>query len=244
MKSTGRQWHAPVWAWMGYLPLMVLLLSLGGWQAQRGLAKQELAEAEAATLTPVAWHPQLEAKLAPAVLAELRGHYLEGQWLLLDNQTFERRPGYHLWGLFAAETEAGIAPVLVNRGWVPLHREREAIPNYPFPPGRQTLQGLWRPLPRAGMAVAMSTDCTKVDLPVILQYPRIETLRCISGLDVADGVFLLSPEADDPLGRRQWSLTAGVPATRHFGYSAQWFTFGLVLTYFFISLNFRKTAHD
>lgn len=242
--GTGRQWRAPAWAWSGYLLIMALLLSLGSWQAKRGLAKQDLAEAESATLSPVLWQPGLQAQWVPAVHAELRGHYQQGQWLLLDNQTFERRPGYHLWGLFAAETETGTATVLVNRGWVPLHRERDAIPDYPFPSGTQTLEGLWRPLPKAGIALATSTACTKVDLPVIVQYPSIETLRCISGLDVADGVFLLSPEADDPLARRQWSLTAGVPATRHFGYSAQWFTFALVLSYFFVTLNFRKSTHE
>lgn len=245
MKGTSRHWRAPWWAWSGYLPLIALLSALGLWQAQRGLAKQALAAAETRVSAAVPWQADLEARWAPAVLAEVRGHYLPGRWLLLDNQTAQRRPGYHLWGLFEAETaDGGAAVLLVSRGWVPLHREREALPHYPFPEGRQTLQGYWRPLPRAGLPLRPATDCREAVLPMIVQYPTIDTLRCLTGTALADGVLLLLPDAGDPVGLRAWSLTAGVPATRHFGYAAQWFTFALVLTYFFVTLNFRTRPHD
>lgn len=244
VKGTSRHWRAPLWAWAGYLPLIALLSALGVWQAQRGLAKQRLAEAETVQTEVLPWHPNLQARLAPAVLAEVRGRYLPGRWLLLDNQTAQRRPGYHLWGLFEAETVDGAALLLVNRGWVPLHRERETLPDYPFPQGRQTLQGYWRPLPRPGLSTAPPDECRSSNLPMIVQYPVIETLRCLTDGALANGVLLLLPDAEDPVGLRDWSLTAGVPATRHFGYAAQWFTFALVLTYFFVTLNFRIKTHD
>lgn len=246
MKSTSlrRRWRPPLWAWAGYLALIALLATLGVWQAQRGLAKQVLAEAETVTGDAVPWQPGLAAQLVPTVLAEVQGRYLPGQWLLLDNQTFERRPGYHLWGLFEAEAPAGRGLLVVSRGWVPLHLERETLPDYPVPPGRQTLQGYWRPLPRAGLSAAAPAACERAELPMIVQYPAIERLRCLTGEPVVDGVLLLLPDAADPFGRREWSLTAGVPATRHFGYAAQWFTFALVLTYFFVILNFRTLPHE
>lgn len=236
-----REWRPPLWAWAGYLPLIALLATLGVWQAQRGLSKQALAAAEAATPDAVPWQPQLPARLAPTVLAEVQGRYLPGHWLLLDNQTFNRRPGYHLWSLF--ESESG-ARLVVNRGWVPLHRERDQLPDFPAPEGRQTLLGYWRPLPQAGWPTPPPADCRPAALPLIVQYPDIRTLRCLTGEALADGVLLLLADPEDGLGEREWSLTAGVPATRHFGYAAQWFTFALVLTYFFVTLNFRTRSHD
>jgi surfeit locus 1 family protein len=238
---THRAWRAPFWAWAGYLPLIALLATLGVWQAQRGLGKQVLAEAEAATPEAVTWQPSLPARLAPTVLAEVQGRYLPGRWLLLDNQTFNRRPGYHLWSLF--ESDSG-ASLVVNRGWVPLHRERDRLPEFVFPSEPQTLRGYWRPLPQAGWSTSPPAACTAATLPIIVQYPDIQTLRCITGEPLAEGVLLLLPDPQDPIGQREWSLTAGVPATRHFGYAAQWFTFALVLTYFFVTLNFRTRSHD
>lgn len=237
---TGRRFRPPLWAWLGYVPLMALLLALGSWQWQRGTAKLELdADARTPPVT-VPWTSDLRSQLTPAVRARVTGHYRAQSNLLLDNQTHERRPGYHLWSVVV--TDAG-EHVVVSRGWVPLHLERDVIPSYPAPSGPQILTGVWRPLPRPGMTPALPDCQAPAALPVIVQYPQIETLRCFLGLSVADGVLLLDPQSDD-IGVRDWSLTAGVPATRHFGYAAQWWVFALVLTFFFVSLNLRKAAHE
>ena len=72
-------------------------------------------------------------------------------------------------------------------------------------------------------------------------YPTAATLGCLLDASVADGVLLLDPDDRHP-GVRAWSLTAAVPATRHFGYAAQWFMFAAVLTFFFVTLNLRVKA--
>ena len=76
--------------------------------------------------------------------------------------------------------------------------------------------------------------------PLIVQYPDIATLRCLTGLPLADGIVLQDPAAGDALVR-DWTVGQAVPPTRHFGYAAQWFMFALVLSYFFVRLNLRNS---
>lgn len=230
-----RRFRPPLWAWLGYLPLMALLVSLGSWQLNRGLTKAGLdSDAEQAPVTRD-WEAGMPPQITPPLSVRVRGRYRETPILLLDNQSYSRRPGLHLWHVF--EPEQGPLMV-VNQGWLPWHGGRGLLPALPPVPNDGEVVGLWRPLPRAGIALAQAACLPAGDEPLLVLYPTAETLACLTGELVADGMLLLNPDDGHP-GVRAWSLTEAVPATRHFGYAAQWFMFGAVLSFFFIGLNLR-----
>lgn len=235
-----RRFRPPLWAWAAYVPLMALLLSLSAWQLQRGLVKQRLADEEARPPETVEWQPTLATGISPPVRARLEGRYHPGIWLLLDNQSHARKPGHHLIGF--VETEEGYW-LAVNRGWVPLVRERNHLPPYQMPEGWVQLEGLWRPLPTAGLR-ALSECPEKPSAPALVHYPDRAMLACLTGLPVADGLLYLDPDPADPLGVRDWSLVRAIPASRHFGYAAQWAVFALVLSTFFVLLNLRASSDE
>lgn len=234
-----RSFRPPRWSWLGYLPLMALLLSLGGWQLNRGLTKVALDEDAAAPQVMQPWSETLVPQITPPLPVRMRGEYRSAPLLLLDNQSHDRRPGVHIWAVF--QPDQGPL-VVVNQGWMPWNGGRDALPDLPpLPTGAQTLEGLWRPLPRAGIALAQAECSPVTQSPALVLYPTAATLGCLLDAPVADGVLLLDPDDRHP-GVRAWSLTAAVPATRHFGYAAQWFMFAAVLTFFFVTLNLRVKA--
>lgn len=230
-----RRFRPPLWAWLAYLPLMALLLSLGSWQLHRALTKVGLDSDAAQPMVTRDWEAGLAPQITPPLSVRIRGRYRDAPILLLDNQSYARRPGVHIWTLF--EPEQGPLMV-VNQGWVPWHGGRSQLPVLPAVPDDVEIVGLWRPLPRAGIALAQAACQPAGEAPMLVLYPTAETLRCLSGEAVADGMLLLDPDEGHP-GVRAWSLTEAVPATRHFGYAAQWFMFGAVLSFFFIRLNLR-----
>ena len=222
--------------------MLAVLLALGSWQAQRGLQKQAIDEAAAALTETMAvpWAPTLQPQLQPPVRIVVTGRYRPELTLLLDNQSYQRRPGYHLWSMLKRDDGETL---MVNRGWLPADGDRRQLPTVSTPEGEQTLTGLWRPLPRPGW-VLPSKACEAELAPAgirVVQFPDVEQLRCLTGTQVADGILLLDPDPAQPLVR-EWAMGAAVPASRHFGYAAQWFVFAMVLTFFFIRLNLRESA--
>lgn len=231
----------PLWAVLALLPALTLLLGLGFWQLQRGHDKAALAAVYAAAQDdePV----RLHADTAPpgqgvrAVIA--RGRYLPEQQLLLDNQSRQRVPGYHVWTPFALSSGGR---VLVNRGWIPVAADRRTPPLLPAPEGEIELRGLWRTLPVPGLHLA--ADCETAPWPRIVQYPRAEDLACHYDPPPASGLLLLDP-AEDGGYVREWRIGAEVPPERHYAYAAQWFAFAGTLLVIFVLTNLKRSPdHD
>jgi surfeit locus 1 family protein len=230
------RFQPPLWAWGAYLPLLALLLALGGWQASRGLTKQTLDADAAAPLEMRPWNPDLAPRITPPLQVTVNGRYRDAPVLLLDNQSYQRRPGLHVWSVF----EPAEGPlVMVSRGWVPWHGGRAQLPDLLPTPDDTVVTGLWRPLPRPGLTLLQPPCAPGTDGPQLVNYPQVDTLRCLLQAPVADGIILLPPDPERA-EVRQWSLTEAVPATRHFGYAAQWFMFAAVLSFFFVRMNLRK----
>jgi surfeit locus 1 family protein len=234
-----RRFRPRAWSVLAYLPVVALLVGLGTWQPQRGLQKLRLDQAIEQSQDEVDWHAQLRPRLDPPLRVTVAGVFRPQTRILLDGQSRQRRPGYHVWSVL--ETPDG-GVLLVNRGWLPAPPGQEA-PVLPAPPeGPHEIAGLWRPLPVPGLRLA-APPCQGVApsaTPLIVQYPDIATLRCLTGLPLADGIVLQDPAAGDALVR-DWTVGQAVPPTRHFGYAAQWFMFALVLSYFFVRLNLRNS---
>src|SRR5262245_20908032 len=124
------RFRPPLWAWIAMLPMLALLLALGGWQVRRAQEKERLSAdyTTAAVQNPV----ELSAQSSPphdvaAIAAQARGRYLSDRQLLLDNQSAHGRPGYHVWTPMRL-ARGGL--IIVDRGWVPLNPDPGVLPEY------------------------------------------------------------------------------------------------------------------
>ncbi len=213
--------------------------ALGVWQWQRGAQKQALLDALA---TAVAQPPLLLAGDSAAAIYPVRGQ-AQGRYdiafqLLLDNQTHEKTPGYHVWTPFRLKS-GGL--ILVNRGWVPADPDRRVLPALPAADAT-TVNGLWRALPEPGLRLQGVINCpADKTFPAVVSYPDLNDLRCLLGEEVIAGVLLLDADAPGGFVRDWQSSFVGFPPSRHYAYAAQWFALGATLLFLFVRFNLKKT---
>lgn len=217
---------------------MVLLIGLGTWQLHRGMQKRALLDAlsapDSSGVLEISGTTRAPAG-TDAPRARASGTYEAKRSLLLDNQSRERVPGYHVW------TPLKLADgtwLIVNRGWVAQNPDRRVLPDIPAPAVATVIEGHWRPLPRPGLRLG-AESCTGTAWPRVVQYPTAKELSCLLGAPVADGILLLDGAPQDGL-IREWTLPPALPPERHFAYAAQWYAFAATLLALFVKLNLKR----
>ncbi len=120
--------------------LIAIFMSLGFWQLQRA-EQREAADAQAqkrAQLTPVylTHFPDGTLEELHGRHIRLRGRYLSRQFLL-DNQIQNKQVGFHVLTPFELANYEQV--VLINRGWVRAHSDRQSLPDIPVP-GEEEIQ--------------------------------------------------------------------------------------------------------
>jgi surfeit locus 1 family protein len=213
----------------------LLTARLGVWQLDRAAQKEAaqavivarsqlpaLAETDLAR-TPAEAETQLQRRI------ELRGHWLANATIYLDNRTMDERTG------FLVVTPLLLGPrdaVLVQRGWVPRHREeRTLLPPVPTPDGEVVVQGRLAPEPSHLLELggAGGADTAPPASP-IRQNIAIDALARELNLPLRPLTLLQLPAATDTDAAltRHWSVpTAKVQM--HYGYAAQWFALSALI---------------
>lgn len=237
MRLGGLRFDPPLWAWVVIVPALGLLLWLGTWQVQRGQAKERmLAERAAARQAEPRALPADDPASAYGETVRVRGRYLTDSQLLLDNQVWEDRVGYRVWTPLRLDDGR---LVLVDRGWVPMGRDRSNPAQPEAPAGMVTAYGIWRALPEPGLRLAAPDACAQTAWPRVLNYPDHGQVACqFPDATVADGLLLLAEDAAGGFPR-DWD-DAGLPPMRHYGYAAQWYALALALLALFLVLNTER----
>jgi len=207
---------------------IVGLLALGGGFASLGQWQLRRAEASGATRAQFA-DGQTEAPLAalPTALTEadrfrrveVRGEYLVQTQFLLDNMLLDGVAGYHV--LTPLRLAGRSEHVLVNRGWVPVGRDRRVLPQVAVGGEPRTVSGKLERLPRPGLRLGASSDVSERDEElVVLQYPTATELRERLGEPLYDYQLLLDPAAAEGYVR-DWQAP-GIAPERNLAYAVQW----------------------
>lgn len=223
-----------------YLVLLVLLLSLARWQWHRAAEKQALMDARA--VGQAAQPLDLDRVLPDGQrdryrAARVAGHYLPDRQWLLDNRLFQGRPGYHVFSLF--RTREG-RTLLVNRGWVPVGRDRSVLPELPLPEGGQVLSGhLDRP-ESVGLKLAGQPFDSIAPL-VVVQYLDLKELSAAQGVELMPLALVLDGGAPGAL-QPDWSPVPTITPDKHRGYAVQWLALAIALTIIFFGVNIRRAA--
>ncbi len=235
------RWTPPVWALLLAAAGLLFFGRLALWQWQRAELKTEMAsryeqrvDAEPLTLETLL----LRGEDIEDLPLRLRGRYDNGRVVFLENQMRGPVAGFHVHTLFLPED--GGPGILVNRGWVPVARDMQALPEI-VPASSTEIIGTvaW---PSAFFTVG-APDYRRLPLRV----PRLEPEQIAAALGVELRPFVLRLDAAAPDGFvREWQPSArlGMSPEKHRGYAFQWFALALAVLVLLVVLNLRRNSHD
>ena len=232
--------YSPGWLSTAFTAcLLVLLIWLGNWQADRAASKLLMRTAydEAATggvLRLDSKSHDLEALKFFTI--DATGSFDGLHQFLLDNRTDGGQAGYHV--LTALQLFDGGA-VLVNRGWVRTGATRDVLPELVVPQGEVRLKGKLFPPPRVFLLGSSGYENT--GWPKVVQSVDIEQMEKLLGYELlAEMVLMMSP--DEPGGyARNWNPYHGISPERHRAYAFQWFALASALTIIYVAMTVRRS---
>jgi surfeit locus 1 family protein len=220
------------------LVLAALFVRLGFWQWHRGVDRQEQwarFARGADQLLPLGARAVTDLPLFQRITV---AGTLDGvHQFLLDNRTFQGRPGYEV---LTPLQRAGAPTLLVDRGWVPFTGTRATLPDVSLAsPVEVTLTGRIGKLPSPGLALGRAPPAPGASWPKVTSYPDMQQLVTALGAPLAPRILLLDPAA--PYGYARAWQPPGLPPLRHFSYAVQWWTFA-VSTLIAWAVMSRRTA--
>ncbi len=230
-----------VWRWQfspGLVPtlatllLFPLLLSLGCWQWQRAVYKQNLLD-QFAQLSRQA--PQQLSNDAPNFTPiQVSGFYDTQHIILLDNRIVNHQVGYDVFVPFKVEQDSQKG-LLINLGWIPKNFDLSALPSR-FKNIKVTLQGLAEK-PQHNWVLASSPANTPLHWPMIVEDVRIDELNVLLNRPLYPFILLLTGAGGFT---HHWNMVVSVTPERHRGYAVQWFALALTLLFLYLKLNIRR----
>lgn len=216
--------------------MLALLVNLGVWQKRRGDYKTRMIERyEERTRGEELAFAELLAlgKDSMDFPVELTGTYDHQHIFLLDNRTHRGIPGFHV----LTPLDIGSHYILVNRGWVPQGKTRQAMPEFSMPDGEQTVEGVTH-VPNPDYFVLQEDSYLNIRWPFIIQKIDLEKTGPLFDKPLAPFTLRLNPDEKSGFVR-EWRSNPMTPE-KHYGYSFQWFSLALALLVIYVTVNTRK----
>jgi len=223
-----------------FLIFFPLLIILGFWQIERASFKEQMWNSfeerkQLSSLEESSIGHTLEEDLFYRSLS-LEGSYLPKSFLL-DNRMYRNKKGFELFTPFITNSKKVF---LVNRGWLSIDKafkfnEKELVGN------KISIGGMIIPFKRFGLDLGNKT--IKHDWPRVVQ--EITYNQVIKDLGIKDlyfGILQLSAgykSSFEPI----WKPSQ-FKASRHIGYSVQWFGLAICLLISFIYFGFRMNKDE
>ena len=218
MKVLISNWKAS----LTFFLLLLLVLSLGVWQIDRGYNKKELEntflERQSQPVKEIKYNAFLESDLYRNVVLE--GKYLE-KIFFLDNRIHNGKPGLKVFSPFET-TNNNL--VLVSRGWIELE-DRSKLPTVNTTKNVLKLQGVLRP--ESQDFVLENEEMNNKNNPILLQTVNLSELSNFLGKPLSPYILELS-ELSESAFVKTWQ-PINLSSFRHFGYAVQWFGLAVVL---------------
>lgn len=216
------------------LVLFSLFLRLGFWQLARAHEKQQLLDNYAARTK----HSPLEAGALEEAAdlrfyqAKITGEFDNTHTFLLDNKIFNSQIGYEVYTPFHAN--GFDQPILIDRGFVPLGKDRSSLPSIKPILGTLTVTGMLNLAP-AYVAFGPMIDGDDQKWPMRVEFIDLKGISKI--LQQPFFAYTLSLAPNHPAAyAMEWQVVTMGPE-RHLGYAVQWFAFAATLLILFAALN-------
>jgi surfeit locus 1 family protein len=222
---------------------MATFVHLGLWQLDRAEQKRAIQ----AQFTAGQELTQLTAENAGSLnryqRIRLQGRYQPQRQVLLDNMPSQHgQPGYRV--LTPLRLQDDSTWILIDRGWVPMGRTRQALPDVAVNDDFRTVTGRLDELPQPGMRLTDQVMPTNGSAwPRVLNFPRHEDIERDLQHPVQQRIVRLDPGEPDGY-QRAWNPTAQVGPARHIAYSVQWFALAgaLLIAYFVVSFKLEHKS--
>lgn len=216
--------------------IFVLTLSAGNWQTRRAAEKSALQQ----RLDAFAMAPAVvlgRDRVEPAAVTDrpvlVRGRFVTGQTLYIDNRVYRGAPGYHV--VTPLQIEGGDQHVLINRGWIAAGPDRNRLPAVATPPDTVSVEGI-AILPLA-TPYELAPDASSGPLRQNLVPQRI---AAETKLALQPVVVLQTGQSPDGLVRDWPKPDAGV--NTHRAYALQWYVMAVLAVALWFGLNLKKTG--
>jgi surfeit locus 1 family protein len=234
----GSRLFAPTW--FGVLLTLVTisaLCDLGFWQLHRADEKRELmAQAEQGRTHVVTLKGGNVTGLSRYQRVSVTGSYDSAHQVLLDNMPSSRgEPGYRVLTPLSLSDQGR---VLVDRGWVPMGKDRLQRPQIAVDARQRELTGMLDEVPRPGVRAGDAGIQAGV-WPQVLNYPTLKELQQLYGPALQARIVLLDANASDGF-ERIWQIDIGFAPERHIAYAVQWFGMALTVLIIFVVVNMKR----
>ena len=167
------------------------------------------------------------------------GIFLEEQQILLDNQVNAGQAGYYVYTPFKIKNSPDI--FLINRGWVPVGKDRNKSPKLIFTEGEVTIEGVFKEEPRTGVLL-MENKAEKIEDGVTrFQKIVISEISDKTKINLFPYVIRLLSESKHGY-IRNWKLRNSGENV-HIGYAYQWFAFATTLFIIYFVLNIKRQGY-
>lgn len=228
---------------LAYIILLPSLISLGVWQLNRAeekriaLNQQESLQGKEALLLSGQMMDNPELFIYRDIHST--GHFENERQYLLDNQVNQSKAGFFVFTPFLLKDEK--IAVLVNRGWLPLGRSRDDLPDVSVDSREMTISGRINWFPSVGLKLA-GAEMPGKTWPVVIQV--IDTAVISRQLGYKLLPFQVELDKNAPNGYiRDWRTVQAMPPEKHVAYAVQWFLLAITLTILFVKYG-RQKNHD
>jgi cytochrome oxidase assembly protein ShyY1 len=217
-------------------------ISLGQWQLRRAAEKEAIEQ----RITERAKEPPLRLDGVAASAADadalefrqvlVRGEFLPGWTIYLDNRPYQGKPGFHV--ITPLKVAGSSRHILVARGWVARDvADRSRIPEIATPAGVVEVTGSVRR--HAGRLLQLGQPAP-LKPGAIVQNLDAAQLAQATGLEFEPFIIEQASNGNDGL-LRDWPRPSQ-GKDRHLGYAFQWFALAATAFLFFVVTGFKRAS--
>jgi surfeit locus 1 family protein len=209
-----------------------VFFALGLWQIERGQAKANIILEFENNLKKDASVFSEDSKKWDKVF--INGTWDNSRQMLVDNVINRGVAGYKVLTPFKISNSDTL--ILVDRGWIPREASRQTLPNIDINNIKERVFGT---LENPELGFVLSDILVSGDWPKVSQTKNLNVISKEYNDPLAQFILVADPILKNSLEYLKIIPTNMMPS-KHYGYSAQWFTMFLVLCFMYIWLGYKK----
>ena len=209
-----------------------VFFALGLWQIERGQAKANIILEFENNLKKDASVFSEDSKKWDKVF--INGTWDNSRQMLVDNVINRGVAGYKVLTPFKISNSDTL--ILVDRGWIPREASRQTLPNININNIKEKVFGT---LENPELGFVLSDILVSGDWPKVSQTKNLNVISKEYNDPLAQFILVADPILKNSLEYLKIIPTNMMPS-KHYGYSAQWFTMFLVLCFMYIWLGYKK----
>ncbi len=209
-----------------------VFFALGLWQIERGQAKANIILEFENNLKKDASVFSEDSKKWDKVF--INGNWDNSRQMLVDNVINRGVAGYKVLTPFKISNSDTL--ILVDRGWIPREASRQTLPNIDINNIKEKVFGT---LENPELGFVLSDILVSGDWPKVSQTKNLNVISKEYNDPLAQFILVADPILKNSLEYLKIIPTNMMPS-KHYGYSAQWFTMFLVLCFMYIWLGYKK----